>query len=213
MVTRAIPTVLGIVILLATIVSLADAQNASRNEVALLLGAAVTPSQRVVGRADSIDFGTGVAFQGTYARRITDLPATALYFELPVIASPLVDLSSSNSSVPANYALLFITPGIRLKFAPSSPLSPWFSVGGGYALFEESKERQDGGAIPRVNASRGAVQFGGGIDFRTPIKLLVPIGFRAEIRDFYSGKPELHVSAGAGFQHNLVISGGFVLHF
>lgn len=193
--------------------SLADAQGAKRNEIALLLGAPVTPSQRIVGQAASIDFGTGVAFQGTYARRITDLPATTLYFELPVIASPSIDLSSSHLSVPANYALLFITPGICLKFAPTSPLSPWFSVGGGYALFEESKERQDGTAIPRVNASRGAVQFGAGIDFRTPIKLPVPIGFRAEVRDFYSGKPDFHVSTGGGFQHNLVLSGGFVMYF
>src|SRR6266852_2080514 len=37
--------------------------------------------------------------------------------------------------------------------------------------------------------SGGAVQFGGGVDVRTPIKVLFPIGLRAEVRDLYTAKP------------------------
>jgi len=62
------------------------------------------------------------------------------------------------------------------------------------------------------NVARG--QFGEGIDVRTQLKLLFPIGFRGEFRDFYTlGKPSFGVPVQRSEQHNLVISGGLVLHF
>jgi hypothetical protein len=45
-----------------------------------------------------------------FARHLSNFHGAALFFELPFVASPLVDLSSSNPSVPANYAFLFVTP-------------------------------------------------------------------------------------------------------
>ena len=57
-------------------------------------------------------------------------------------------------------------------------------------------------------------QFGGGIDVRTQLKLLFPIGFRGEFRDFYTlGNPSFGVPVQRSEQHNLVVSEGLVIHF
>jgi hypothetical protein len=58
------------------------------------------------------------------------------------------------------------------------------------------------------------VQFGAGIDVRTRLKLLFPIGLRGEFRDFYTlENPSFGVPVQRSEQHNLVISGGLVVHF
>lgn len=161
-----------------------------------------------------ITFGSGITFQATYARRLVGLKAAAISFELPFIAAPNVRVSSTANAVPANYASLFITPGLRVKIRPTAAISPWISVGGGYARFHESAELQDGSPNPgRIGANRGAAQFGGGVDLHPAIKVFFPIGLRVEIRDLYSGKPNYNLSTGGGFQHNLLFSGGLVLTF
>jgi hypothetical protein len=43
--------------------------------------------------------------------------------------------------------------------------------------------------------------------------LWFPIGLRAKVRDFYTAKPDYNVNTGGGFQHNIALSGGIVLHF
>jgi hypothetical protein len=104
-------------------------------------------------------------------------------------------------------------PGVRLKLVPNGRVSPWFSTGGGHALFDESAQRLDGTRNTTRGTSGGAVQFGGGVDLRTPIKVLLPIGLRFELRDFYTSKTTYHVNTGGGFQNNFVFLGGPVLHF
>jgi len=133
--------------------------------------------------------------------------------KVPALAIPLQDITSSNGIVPRNYDSFFVTPGLRVKLAPSQRVSPWLSAGGGYALFDESANRMDGTHNTTRGTSGGALQFGGGVDIRTPIKVLFPIGLRAEVRDLYTAKPNYNVSTGGGFQHNVVLSGGIVLHF
>jgi hypothetical protein len=57
-------------------------------------------------------------------------------------------------------------------------------------------------------------QFGGGVDVRTRLKLLFPIGLRGEVRDFYTlGTPSFGVPVQRSEQHNVVVSGGLVVHF
>ena len=100
-----------------------------------------------------------------------------------------------------------------MKLAPAAGISLWFSAGAGYALFDESANRIDGTHNTTRGTNGGAVQFGGGVDFRTPIKLLFPIGLRAEVWDLYTTKPDYNVNTGGGFQHNIALSGGILLHF
>jgi hypothetical protein len=198
--------------LVALALSTANAETGGKNEIGLLLGVTATPARKLADGA-TVAFGSGAVFQATYARQLTQSHTAALFLELPFVASPLVALSSPNVAVPANYAYLFVTPGVRVKLKPDSPVSPWISLGGGYGYFEESKQRQGGSPISQINAGRGTLQFGGGIDFRTPVRFLLPIGFRAEVRDFYSGKPDFRTDATGRLQHNLVFSGGLVIRF
>ena len=185
-----------------------------KNELGLLLGGPVTPSLGIANQSADITFGSGLTYQATYARRLASAKVGALYFEVPFLAAPLINVSSSDPSVPINYASIYITPGVRLKLVPDSAISPWVSVGGGYARFHESAERQDGTPnTGRVGANRGAAQFGGGLDFRTPLKIIFPIYLRVEVRDIYSGKPNYNVNTGGGFQHTVLFSGGFVVSF
>jgi hypothetical protein len=194
--------------------SAAYAQDSRKNEIGLLLGATVTPALDVAGLGGSrLEIGSGTTFQLTYARRLVTVSHLALYFEVPALAIPLQDITASIGAVPRNYDSFFVTPGLRMKLAPTAGVSPWFSAGGGYALFDESANRIDGMHNTTRGTSGGALQFGGGVDVRTPIRVLFPISLRAEVRDLYSAKPNYNVDTGGGFQHNVVFSGGLVLHF
>jgi hypothetical protein len=213
-----VPMVRTIALLLAVSLTVvapaARAQDDQANEVGLLLGAVMTPELALSNPPGTADFAAGLTFQATYARRLARLPLAQLSLEIPLLAAPSVDTRSTNVDLPSEYASLFITPGLRVKFAPAAPLSPWFSVGGGYARFDEAKQRQDNTPNPgRIGRNTGALQFGGGVDIRTPVSILLPISLRLEVRDVYSGKPTYNTDTGGSFQHNVVFSGGFVVHF
>jgi hypothetical protein len=192
---------------------IAHAQDGGKNEIGFLLGGTVTPALGTAGQGSRLEIGSGITFQATYARKLIDANAVGVFFEVPFLATPLQNVNTSNGLSPANYASLFITPGVRLKLAPDAAFSPWFSIGGGYARFDESALRLDGAPNTTRGTNRGAIQFGGGVDIRTPFRILFPIDLRAEVRDFYSDKPNYNGVANSGFQHNLVFSGGFVVHF
>jgi hypothetical protein len=57
--------------------------------------------------------------------------------------------------------------------------------------------------------SKGTFLVGGGVD----VKLLRFLALRAEMRDFFSGKPSYNVVVRRTGQHNVVVGGGFVLRF
>ena len=183
-----------------------------KNQFGLLLGDTVTPSLQLRD-GGKLKVGSGVAFQLNYARRLATFHKSTLFLEVPAVAIPLQEITASNGNVPANYDSFFVTPALRLELASSARVSPWFSVGGGYALFDESVKKMDGSHNTTRGTSGGAVQFGGGVDIRTPIKVWFPVGVRFELRDFYTSKPTYNVDTGGGLQHNLVFSGGFFLRF
>lgn len=45
------------------------------------------------------------------------------------------------------------------------------------------------------------------------IHLKVPIGFRLEVRDFYSGLPNYNQNLSTGRQRNVVFTGGLLIRF
>lgn len=191
-----------------------QAQVNRKNEFGLLLGAAVTPEIQVTGPTrHSAQIGSGITFQVTYARQLSRSRIASFHFEVPALAVPLQRITASNGSVPRNYDSFFITPALRVTVAPERRLSPWFSAGGGYALFDESALRTDGNHNTARGTSGGAVEFGGGTDLRTRVKVPFPIGFRLDARDFYTSKPTYNVNTGGAFQHNFVFSGGLIVHF
>ena len=186
---------------------------AGKNELAFLTGATQTPGLGIAGNSSSVEVGSGFTLQLTYARRISETRALAWYLEFPAVAIPLQDVTSNIGATATNYDSFFIAPSLRLKFRPDEGFAPWFSAGGGYALFDESAKRRDGTHNVTRGTSTGTLQFGGGIDVRTPIKVLFPIGLRVEVRDFYSGKPTYNVRTDSTLQHNVVFSGGLLLTF
>ncbi|MFB3813511.1 MAG: hypothetical protein ACE14L_05315 [Terriglobales bacterium] len=184
-----------------------------KNELGLLLGSIVSPDPKTAGSAPrNIDIGAGLSFQATYGRRIAG-DTVAVYLEIPFVAMPNAGVSSSVTEVIEAYASLFVTPGVRVKFAPEGKLSPWLAAGGGYGNFEEGSRNQAGGAIASHNTHTGVLQFGGGVDVNTGVRLLVPLSLRAEVRDFYSASPAFNTAIDRKRQHNVVFSGGFVIHF
>jgi opacity protein-like surface antigen len=201
-------TTLTLLLLLAfTATSFAQEDSAYKNELAFGLGG--IPA---VSRSDtpSLDAGSGVAFQVNYGRRFLNGHKVALYGELNFLASPLRDVSSSVPTATHDFASLYLTPGIRLKFSPASRISPYAVVGAGYADYEQSTTRIDGRPNPvSRQLAHGVFDFGAGID----VRLWRFIALRGEARDFYGGAPAYNVAALSGEQHNVVATGGFVLQW
>lgn len=185
----------------------ACAGRAQDNEVALTLGRVGGPAQ--TAGATRLEPGAGIALQANYGRTFWRAPAVAVQFEVHFLASPLREVASNNRNVTRDFATLFVTPGIRFKFLPSRRLSPWLAAGGGYALYEQSTTTLAGAPSPAPRLqSTGAFQYGGGAD----MKLWKWLGIRADVRDFYTGKPVYNAPV-AGGQHNVIAGGGVWLRF
>jgi opacity protein-like surface antigen len=180
---------------------------APTNELAFGLGGIPALSR---SDTPSLDAGSGVAFQVNYGRRFLNGKNVALYGEINFLASPLRDVSSSVTTATKNFASLYLTPGIRVKFRPASRVSPYAVVGGGYADYEQSTTRIDGqpNSASRELA-RGVFDFGAGVD----VRVWRFVAIRGEARDFYTGSPGYNVAAISGGQHNVTATGAFVLRW
>jgi hypothetical protein len=149
-----------------------------------------------------------IFLEGALGVRVLNAHLASLHLELPVAGIPSQPLTLAG--VPGtldHLGTIFITPGIRLKLAPIAPISPWVSVGGGWAHYSLD--------TAGVTQNKAALEYGGGLDFKTGLPLL---GFRAEVRDFVTGNPDF--GAGSLFStesglhhHNILVGGGLVLRF
>lgn len=75
-------------------------------------------------------------------------------------------------------------------------------------------EKANGWTIIRARYKHGHVFFGGGVDTRTVLQVFrIPIGFRAEVRDFYSGSPNYNQPVRGSLQNNVVFTGGLLIKF
>ena len=181
---------------------------AQRHELGLTLGAVGSGTRS--SPLGSLDLSRGTALQANYGFRFLDRSKVALFAEAHFLANPIREVASPNTQAPADFATLYVVPGLRVKFRPASRFSPYVAVGGGYALYERSGEQIGGGQnLASRFTNRGAFAFGGGVDF----PLWRFLGGRWEIRDFYTGNPDLNVPLSSGGQHNLVVGGGLVLRF
>ncbi|HET7873857.1 MAG TPA: hypothetical protein VFL42_15180 [Terriglobales bacterium] len=198
----------------AMLAPVAFGQTQQKNELGLLLGSSSVANSPSLPGGRTLDVGHGLTFGLSYAHMWTMSKQVSLGVEVPFEAVPSVDVSSSDPATARNYAFIFVTPGVRVRFRSEATVRPWLSVGGGYARFDESSSLVTG--LPN-SASRGtnsgAAQFGAGLDIRTPIKVLFPVGARLELRDFYTGKPRLNPNQDSGRQNTLIFSGGITLHF
>lgn len=209
---------------------------AQKNEVSLSIGAMHSSDQTItlVGITCPINVNcspattspsTGVALEGNYARELISFGAGSLDVELPLVGVPGRDVKTVQSGIivppSLSYWTLFLTPSARIKLH-AGPISPFVSVGGGWAHFGTSVSIAISNLLmPTVkppfsfstSTNNGALQFGGGADFKTPLPHLA---LRAEVRDFWAQgivQPANQVQVSPQRQHNIFAAGGVVLKF
>jgi hypothetical protein len=143
------------------------------------------------------------ALGGNFAHRIASVPLVSLYLELPVYGTfnSTSDIISTTQGR-AEYSGLFITPGLKLKLAPSFPVSPYFVFGGGLARFSKSN------VTTEDTTNTGTFDIGGGLD----MKIAPFVSLRGEVRDYYSGNPKI-LENFTDREHQLITSAGIVLRF
>jgi opacity protein-like surface antigen len=159
---------------------------------------------------NKLTFGHGLSLEANYGRRLIDLGIVGLTFEVPFVVNFNENVQFNLNVVPKDYRSFFVTPALRANLFPGAGLSPWVSVGGGMGYFKESSTLEFGGPNPgNTGTTSGAFQFGGGLD----VHLLRNLSVRGEVRDFFSGVPQLNVDTGKTRQHNFLVGGGVVWHF
>jgi hypothetical protein len=196
-----------------------------KNEVGLVIGGIVTPSQTLSPGASliapsgtvlptrDITLDSSLTLGAEYDREFVGRQKFVIDGGIDFLASPFdVKLSQKAQNAIGEYAFIFLTPHVRVKFHPDGAFSPWLSFGGGYARFLESVP--PAASSFRRGTNTGTLVFGGGIDTRTVVHVLkIPIGFRIEVRDFYSGLPNYNQKVTAHLQNNLAFNGGLLIRF
>lgn len=150
-----------------------------------------------------------IFLEGAVSVRMFSAGVASLHLEVPAAGIPSQSITVGGLSGAVDHlSSVFVTPGFRLKLLPSAGISPWASIGGGWAHYA-----LDSGGT----ANKGALQYGGGLDFKTKFPAL---GFRAEVRDFVTTDPSSLFTGGPSFtpqsglhHHNILAGGGIVLRF
>lgn len=184
---------------------LASAGFAQQNDVAVSFGGTFSPGAEGPAQCEarptcptgivSRSVDPSFSVEGAYAHRLANFRVASLHLELPVMFS----FKRKSEFLGQDFSSLFFTPSLKLKFAPTSAISPFVSAGGGLGRFKETS----------TSDNHGAFQVGGGLDFKTRLPLL---GFRIEARDFITGAPSFS-SLTNDHLHNLFVGGGITLHF
>ncbi len=188
-----------------TLLALAAPAWAQKHELAFTLGGTTNDLKTAL----SARVSSGKALQINYGYRVIGNDKFALSAEVHFLANPQRQVTGS-PTLTRDFASLYLTPGIRVKVNPKGRIQPFGTIGGGYALYEQSTLTVGGAPnnAPR-HIDRGAFTFGGGAD----VRILRWLAVRGDIRDFYTGRPVLTLTTQNGQQHNVVASGGFVLRF
>ena len=171
-----------------------------------LLGGWTKPSAE--GSVLAFNFGT--TYEVSFARTIWASDRLDVSIEVPFLATNSISIKTPGASLPREYAVFSLTPGVRLMFQPRRRVSVFGAVGGGFAGHEESALRADGSPNPdRQTNNTGAVSFGGGVDVRSGSWL----GLRGEVRDVVTGARRFSIPVPGGRVHNVVTTLGIVVHF
>jgi hypothetical protein len=201
----------AVVVSLAALISLAGAQD--RSELTGVIGRTVISDQGVTGTSTPgalLTSGAGLSFEVNYGRRFMDLGLLSLTGEVPLVVNVGENVHYDVNLVPKDYKSFFVTPALRANLFPDNGISPWVSVGGGFGYFKENSTLEFGGPNPgKTGTTTGILQIGAGLD----VKLFSRFSVRGEVRDFYSGIPQLNVDTGKSRQHNFFVGGGVVYHF
>ncbi len=187
-----------------------------KNEVGGIIGRVFISDQGIQNASyfdPIIHSGKGLTVEGEYARRFLVTPIYSLSGEVVLAYNPEEDLNAGdygNSVVPSDYKQLFVTPAARLNLFPTTAVSPWVSLGGGFGHFSEGKTLEYGGTNPGGSKTSGVLEGGVGLDVKVWKKLSV----RLDVRDFWSGEPDFPLApTGKSRQHNYFVGGGAFWRF
>ena len=183
------------------------------NEVSVTVGRTFVSTQTIQNPTmlpATLHFANEESFAFNYGRLLKNHGMFGLSAELPVAIYPRMDLSTPSHGIPKDIGALFITPSARVNFFSGEALSPWVSVGGGYARFREASKLNFYGDNPGpTGTNTGVIQFGAGLD----VWPWSHWGIRTEARDFYSGVPDLNLKTGNSRQHNYYVGIGVIRRF
>jgi len=169
--------------------------NAQSNEVAVTIGGYFPIN-------DPFSASAAWAVGGSFAHRFAHIPLASAYVEVPVFGT-FNSTSSAYQLVSghAKYSALFITPGVKLKAFPEFFISPYVLAGVGVAHFSTN-------TFGSNSNNSATLEVGGGLDW----KIFPLLSARIDVRDFYSGNPDLVLNLSQR-ENQLVTSLGVVLRF
>lgn len=206
-------TVIAVLAVTMSILGATAAAQDEKNELTGILGRTIISDQGIPGASFFNPFvrsGKGLTFEVNYARRLFGTPVYAVSGEVPAVFNLDEDLNSGGNVVPRDYKQIFVTPAARVNLFPDTAVSPWVSVGGGFGRFSENKNLIYFGTNPAGSSTTGVLQLGLGLDVRVWHRFSI----RGQLRDFWSGTPDLPLAAtGKSRQHNFFVGGGVVWHF
>lgn len=186
------------------------------NQLAGIVGRTFISDQGIPGAIapnNLIRSGNGFTFEVNYSHRFLGTAVYSVSGEVPAVFNLDEDLDSGNV-VPQNYRQIFVTPAVRVNLFPSTAVSPWVSLGGGFGHFSESKNLLFYGTNPGNSSTTGVLEGGFGLDVNPFQHRFHRFGFRLDVRDFWSGTPDFPLApTGKSRQHNYFVGGGLVWHF
>src|SRR6266576_2650117 len=115
-----------------------------KNELGGALGRTFISNQGIKGATCAypiIAFGKGRSFDVEYGRRFIVTPVWALTGEVVMMVNHDEDVNGGaylNAVVPTQISELFVTPAARLNLFPTTAVSPWISLGGGFGHIGQS---------------------------------------------------------------------------
>lgn len=154
-----------------------------------------------------LDLQRGLGLQANYGKRVWLGQGVALFGEAQLLASPLRKVVTGHPRAARDFASLYLMPGLRVQFGPDKRWRPFLAGGVGYAQYHSSEMLQNGEVSPvRDRQHTWGGNFGGGMD----VSVWRWLAVRGEVRNFVTPTPRFNTPL-TGTQHNVVVSGGFVL--
>jgi len=201
------------VLAVMVVVAASAAAQDEKNQVTGIIGRTVISDQGIKGATFFNPFvrsGKGLSFEVNYSHYFILNPVFGISGEVPVMLNLDEDLNSGSNVVPVGYKQFFVTPAVRANLFPTTALSPWVSVGGGFGHFSEDSTLIYGGKNPGKSTTTGVFQVGLGLD----VRVWHHISIRGQVRDFWSGEPDFPLAdTGKTRQHNLFVGGGVIWRF
>jgi hypothetical protein len=210
------PAVLAVLAVTICCLGASAAAQDEVNQLTGIIGRVFISDQGIQGGIppnNLIRSGKGLSFEVNYSRRLMGTAIYSISGEIPAVFNLDEDLNSGDV-VPKDYKQIFVTPGLRLNLFPVTAVSPWVSIGGGFARFSENKDLLYYGANPGGSTTSGVLEGGLGLDVNPFRGRFRRFGFRLDARDFWSGEPDFPLApTGKTRQHNYFVGGGVVWHF